>query len=232
MSTPLMTATSVARDEDRIWSLVVLDDSLVAKDWSVLPELYAALLEEDLGIEIEIDNLGVGGQTCKNLLPNVKKYAYYRTPIQQADIILVSVGGGDLLLAGENYFRRDCGGIGGDECLRNAFTEFRSNWDEFLVELTSLASPTDAQIRVIIPGKFYEQYQDQSEKYEVYVDFQDQFYTYQIERCEAYGIPFLDLYHFDEPEGFRGSDHIHVSNEGKAIIADMLRDLDDEYTQP
>ena len=233
-STVSMTATGVAKDEDSAWSLVVLGDSLVAEDYSILPELYAAHIEEDQGVEVEINNQGVGGQTCKNLLPNVKKYAYYRTPIQEADVILISLCGGDLLVVGDTYFRGDCGGTDGDECLREALAEFQANWDDFLTEITSLTTPADTLIRVIITGSFYDEFQDKvgTEKYETWANFQDEFYTYQMRTCEVYGISFLDLYHFDEPEGFRGLDNIHVTNEGKAIIAEMLRDLGYEHAQP
>jgi lysophospholipase L1-like esterase len=224
-------ATAIAESGETLWSMVLLGDSLVTVESSSLARQYVDLVQEDLGIEIEITDIGADGLNCKSFLPSLKKYSFNRDPLQEADIILISLGGGDLLLAGENYFKGECDGTEESYCLGEALTEFQSCWDEFLQELTSLADPSNTLIRLIIPGTFFEQYEEQ-EKFGAYVEFQDKFYTYQIQSSESYGITILDLYHFDESEGFRMGDNIHVSHEGKAIIADMLRKLGYEYKQP
>lgn len=224
-------ATAIAAQKITAWNMVIVGDSLVAEDWSSLPDIYAEGVAEDLGIEIKINNLGAGGLTCKNFLPNLKKYSFNRDPIQNADIVLVSLGGGDLLLAGEKYFQENCDGAGGSNCLEESLKEFQVCWDEFLQELTKLGTPDEKLIRIIISGAFFQTYTDQEEKYDRYLKFQDEFYAYQIQTSAAYGITILDLYHFEEPAGFRMGDNIHVSQEGKELIASMLRDLGYDYNQ-
>jgi hypothetical protein len=208
-------ATAIAESGETSWSMVLLGDSLVTIGSSSLAEQYAELVKQDLGVEIEIKDIGADGLTCKSFLPSLLKYSFNREPLQAADIILISLGGGDLLLAGDDYFRRDCGGTMGDECLDTALAEFQVCWEEFLQEVTTLADPSDTLIRLIISGTFYEQFDDQEEKYATYLEFQDAFYTYQIQSCKTYGVTFLDLYHSEFPEGFIMGDNIHVNQEGK-----------------
>jgi len=224
-------ATAIAEKGVTAWSIVIIGDSLVAEDWSSLPDIYSEGVAEDLGIEIKINNLGTGGLTCESFLPSLKEYSFKRDPIQNADIVLVSLGGGDLLNAGEKYFKDKCDDEGGRSCLEESLKEFQACWDEFLGELTTLAPPDEKLIRIIIPGAFFQRYEDQEEKYDSYLKFQDDFYTYQIQSSEAHGITILDLYHFEEPEGFRMGDNIHVSQEGKKLIANMLRDLGYAYSK-
>jgi lysophospholipase L1-like esterase len=221
---------------DETWNLVVLGDSLVAKDYSVLPEAYAAYVEEDLGIEVEIQNLAVGGETTASLLANVQKYPWYREPLQEAEIVLVSVGGGDLPRMEKRFFGGECGGADNQDCLRQQLEESQTNWDALLAEIASLASPGETLIRPIIPGileYFARAYQDQPDDVAIYNSYVVALYEYMARSCAESGIPVLDLYqlydgpHADPnlPEIAGTGDGVHVSDEGDAVIADLLREL-------
>ncbi|MGD9405380.1 MAG: GDSL-type esterase/lipase family protein, partial [Anaerolineae bacterium] len=230
-------ATAVAESGDTTWDMVVLGDSLVADDYSTLPEAYAALIEEDLGVKVEIQNLAVGGESTRSLLTNVQKYPWYREPIQEAEIVLISVGGGDLPRMEKRFFvDKDCGGTDNQDCLRQQLEESHAEWDTLLDEIASLADPGETLIRPIIPGilEFYARvYKDQPEDVEVYNSYVVAMYEYMAESCAERGIPVLDLYAlYDGPDADpslpdiadRG-DGVHVSDQGDAVIAQLLSEM-------
>jgi lysophospholipase L1-like esterase len=231
--------TAIPESGDTTWDMVVLGDSLVAADYSVLPEAYADRIEEDLGVEVEIQNLAVGGETSESLLTNVRKYPWYREPIQEAEVILISAGGGDLPRMEKRFFGGEsgpCGGADNQDCLRQQLEESEANWDALLDEITSLTKPGQTLIRPIIPGvlEYYARlYKDQPEDVEVYNSYVVALYEHMAQSCAERGIPVLDLYALYDgpnadpslPEIAGTGDGVHVSDEGDAVIADLLRDL-------
>jgi lysophospholipase L1-like esterase len=236
-STPTVRPTETPEEEVAEWNLVVLGDSLVAEDYSVLPEAYAAYLEEDLGVEVEIQNLAVGGETTKSLLANVQKYPWYREPIQEAKVILISVGGGDLPHMEKRFFGGDdCGGADNQDCLRQQLEESQAEWDALLDEISSLAHPSETIIRPIIAGilEYYARaYSDRPADVDVYNSFVVTLYEHMARSCAERGIPVLDLYALYDgpnadpslPEIAGRGDGVHVNDEGDAVIADLLREL-------
>lgn len=142
-------AIAVAESGDTTWDLVVLGDSLLADDYSVLPEAYAARIEKDLGFE--------------------------------AEVILISVGGGDLHRMEKRFFAGECGGADNQDRLRQQLEESQANWDALLAEIASLADP------------------------KANPDLQELAGT---------------------------GDGVHVSNEGDAVIADLLRGLGYGFVKP
>jgi lysophospholipase L1-like esterase len=234
--------TAIAESGDTPWDLVVLGDSLVAEDMSVLPELYAQHIEQDLGVKVEIHNLAIGGETTDSLLKNVQKYPWYREPIQEAEVILISVGGGDFARRELRYFGGDCGGSDNQECLREELARAQRDWDALLAEISSLASPSDTLIRPIIPGllQIYARlYKDRPAEVDAHNSYVVDLYAYMARSSERLGIPVLNLYQlYDAPGADPGlpeiagtGDGIHVSDEGDAVIADLLRGLGYEYAR-
>jgi lysophospholipase L1-like esterase len=237
-------ATAVTESGDMTWDMVVLGDSLVADDYSVLPEAYAALIEEDLGVEVEIQNLAVGGESTRSLLTNMQKYPWYREPLQEAEVILISVGGGDLPRMEKRFFAGDdCGGADNQDCLRQQLEESQAEWDALLAEISSLADPRETLIRPIIPGilEYYARvYKDRPEEVEVYNSYVVALYEHMARSCAERGIPVLDLYALYDgpdadpslPELAGTGDGVHVSREGDAVIADLLRELGYDPVEP
>jgi lysophospholipase L1-like esterase len=236
-------ATAIAESGDMTWDMVVLGDSLVADDYSVLPEAYAALIEEDLGVEVEIQNLAVGGESTRSLLTNVQKYPWYREPLQEAEIVLISVGGGDLPRMEKRFFGGECGGSDNQDCLRQQIEESQAEWDALLDEIASLADPRETLIRPIIPGilEYYARvYKDQQEEVEAYNSYVVALYEHMARSCAERGIPVLDLYALYDgpnadpslPEIAGTGDGVHVSKEGDAVIADLLRELGYDPVEP
>jgi lysophospholipase L1-like esterase len=237
-ATPAPAAADAAiggESDSATWNLVVLGDSLVAKDMSVLPEAYAAHLKKDLGVGVEIQNLAVGGETTRSLLANLK-YPWYREPLQQAEVVLISVGGGDLPVKEDRFFRGECGGTDNQDCLREQLEGSQANWDALLAEIVSLADPHETLIRPIIPGvlEYYARvYKDQPGDVEAYNSYVIALYEHIARSCADRGIPTLDLYAlYDGPNADPGlpeiagtGDGVHVSDKGDAVIAGLLREL-------
>jgi lysophospholipase L1-like esterase len=232
-----------AGSDDTTWDMVVLGDSLLTNGDSVLPEAYAAYLEEDLGVEVEIQNLAVGGETTRSLRTNVQKYPWYREPLQEAEVVLISVGGGDLPGKARRFFGGECGGEDNQDCLREQLDESQANWDALLDEIESLADPQETLIRPIIPGifEYYTRvYKDQPEEVEIYDSYAVALYEHMDRSCALRGIPVLDLYalydgpHADPslPEIASIGDGVHVSDDGDVVIADLLRDLGYGFVKP
>jgi len=236
-------ATAVAENSDTTWDMVVLGDSLLAGDMSTLPEAYAAYIEEDLGVEVEIQNLAVGGETTGSLLANVSKYPWYREPLQEAEIVLISVGGGDLPRMAKRFFGGECGGTDNQDCLREQLEDSKANWDALLAEVVLLADPRETLIRPIIPGilEYYARvYKNQTDDIEVYNSYVIALYEHIARSCAEWDIPALDLYAlYDGPNAdpslpqIAGTgDGVHVSDKGDAVIAGLLRKLGYDPVNP
>jgi lysophospholipase L1-like esterase len=202
-----------------------------------LPEAYAARIKEDLGVEVEIQNLAVGGETTRSLLTNVQKYPWYREPLQEAEVVLISVGGGDLPRMEKRFFvGDDCGGTDNRDCLRQQLEESQANWDALLDEIAALTDPHETLIRPIIPGilEYYARvYKDQPEDVAVYNSYVVALYAHMARSCAERGIPVLDLYAlYDGPNAdpslpgiAETGDGVHVSDEGDSVIAELLSEM-------
>jgi lysophospholipase L1-like esterase len=235
--------TAAAESGGATWSLVVLGDSLAAEDHSVSPEAYAAHLKEDLGVEVEIQNLAVCGETTRSLLADVQKYPWYRQPIQEVEVILISVGGGDLPGRVDRFFRGECGSADNQDCLCQQLAESQANWDALLDEIVSLADPRETLIRPIIPRVLEypaRVYKDRPEDVEVCNSYVVTLYEHMARSCAERGIPVLDLYAlYDGPNAdpnlpdIAGTgDGVHVSDEGDVVIAGLLRELGYDPAEP
>ncbi len=81
---------------------------------------------------------------------------------------------------------------------------------------------------------------DQPEDVEVYNSYVVTLYEHMARSCADQGIPVLDLYAlYDGPKANPSlpaiastGDGVHVSNEGDAVIANLLRDLGYEFVKP
>lgn len=99
-----------------------------------------------------------------------------------------------------------------------------------------LIDPRETLIRPIIPGvlEYYARvYKDQPEDVDTYNSYVIALYEHMAESCADSGIPVLDLYQLydgpnadpNAPEISTTGDGVHVSDEGDAVIADLLREL-------
>jgi len=228
-------SSPTAEGQDTAWNYVALGDSLLAEDWCNLPEQHAALIQADLGVEVNVVNLAVGGQSSEGLRRRVEK-EHVRKAISEADIIVISIGGNDFGELVAPYFEGRCGGSDNQDCLREGLTGFQGNWDAILAEIVALANPTETLIRPLALGgvslDISRQY-GSSEGFDAFVSYAEAVRDYVVQSAAEYGIPVTDKGQLYDDEGSRyiGPDGVHPNAEGVAILVELLRDLGYEYGQ-
>ncbi len=110
--------SATAEGQDTAWNYVALGDGLLDKDWHNLPEQHAALIQADLGVEVQVVNLATKRQSSEGLRRRVVEKTHVRQAISEADIIVISIGVGDSWELIDLYFEGRCGGSDNQDCLR------------------------------------------------------------------------------------------------------------------
>jgi len=221
-----------AEGQDTAWNYVALGDSTLAEDWCNLPEQHAALIQADLGVEVNVVNLAVDGQTSDGLRRRVEK-EHVRKAISEADIIVISIGANDFGELVAPYFEGHCGGSDNQDCLREGLAGFQDNWDAILAEIVTLASPAETLIRPLALRGVSLQTAGQHENsdgFDVFVSYAKAGWDHIVQSSAEYGIPVADgrpamESRYIEPHG------THPNDEGVAILAELLRDLGYGYGQ-
>jgi lysophospholipase L1-like esterase len=208
---------------------------LLAKDWCNLPEQHAALIQADMGVEVNVVNLAVGGQSSEGLRRRVGQ-EYVRKAIGEADIIVISIGGNDSGELVAPYFEGRCGGSDNQDCLREGLAAFKGNWDAILAEVVALASPTDTVIRPIAIGGVsldVTRRYGNSEGYDDFVSYAEAMRDHMVQSAAEYGIPMTgrSQLHDDLESQYIGPDGVHPNDEGIALLVGLLHDLGYEYGQ-
>jgi cysteine-rich repeat protein len=121
---------------DAALSYVGLGDSIAA-GFGVSPgqgyvEVYGAELAVDLGVPVNVTNLGVPGTTSTNLLNSLTSNAAVRTAVAGADIITYDIGGNDLLMTIGQCAANDA------VCMQAFLSSVASNLTAILTEIRSL----------------------------------------------------------------------------------------------
>ena len=199
------------------WDYVALGDSLAAgvgaREGYVAR--YAAHIESDTGVRVEILNLGVSGQTSSELLHALRNDETMRRALAAAEVVTFNIGINDLGHAGEAYERGACGGDDGQGCLRAAVTELEENWDAILAEILSLRSTRDTVIRTAGLG-YTPRVAAIFEPYVARVD------RHIAATSAANGIPYAQPHLHDR---HMSPDGVHPNDDGYEAIAGRLREL-------
>jgi cysteine-rich repeat protein len=132
----LATVGGSAIPADAALSYVGLGDSIAA-GFGVGPgqgyvEVYGAELAVDLGVPVNVTNLGVPGTTSANLLNSLTSNAAVRTAVAGADIITYDIGGNDLLVTMGQCAANDA------VCMQAFLASVASNLSAILTEIRSL----------------------------------------------------------------------------------------------
>ncbi len=110
---------------------------------------YRRHIEADTEVDVRLINLGIPGWKSGDLLGALRGNLFYRLLVAGSSIVTLNIGGNDLLSARNSYKDRTCGGADNQDCLREAVTTFRANWDAILVEILLLRSTGNTIIRTI-----------------------------------------------------------------------------------
>jgi lysophospholipase L1-like esterase len=211
-----------------------LGDSIATGIWarSGYVGVYSEHLRTDVAPSVQLTNLAVNGWTTSDLLAALRSNDSYRNAVRSADVVTVSIGGNDLLLARGRFMQGACGGTANADCLRETTDRILVNWDSILDEILEIVGPRPAAIRTM---DVYNPYAGvDAARLSVLKPYLDEINAYICLSAELRGIPCARVYAaFNGPDGdgdpvqqaLIAFDGIHPSDSGHALIADLLRDV-------
>lgn len=218
-------------------SYVALGDSIPA-GWGVgdenYVELFAEYLEQDLGGEVIVHNLGFPGQTTSELLNRLQTNAAWREAVADADVITVWTGWNDLGFPVSQYEKGICGGDENLDCLREKVGQVNESIDATLDEILALNSSDDTRIMIannVLGSRMVTDWNDngwfdvlQKEAYESWHD-------HLVQAAQERGNIVVDTYRgVNGPAGDQAnegvflSDGLHFNAEGHKLLADLHRE--------
>jgi lysophospholipase L1-like esterase len=210
--------------------------------------LYRDALQSELAAAVTLYNLAQNGSTSGRLLNALRTNTVFHSAIEQSAVVTWNAGLVDFRNARTSYKSRKCGKADNQDCLRTAVATFKSNWDEVVREMLIRRSTGDTLIRtmdvfnpwVAIDARtntFADNKEPAASRgtdLQVLKFYLDQINTHIAASAETHGIAYASVYHAFNGEtatedagakGFIGSDGIHPTEAGHAVIADLLRGL-------
>ena len=228
------TATvSPTATEVPVWDYVALGDPNV---FGMMP-IYAQMIEQDLGVKVEIHSWEMGGDYSRRLLDRLRTNDQMRNDLREAEVITIEIPNAGLRQPSFTFAygkSGDCGGDDNQDCLREAFGAHRADTDEIIAEIVSLRSPNDAVIRAVDMYQFMVSESHDTGWFEVYNPYWREKNAHLIETASRYGIRVARVYDAfmgeggaEDPrdKGLVKADGIHPTPEGARLMAELLRDL-------
>jgi lysophospholipase L1-like esterase len=217
-----------------VWDYVALGDSLAAGTGAYYEgyvDRYAAYLEADTGVQVNVTNLGRNGQTSSELLHALRNDPSWRRAVGEADVLTLNIGLNDLGRAATAYENGICGGADNEDCLREVVGTVEGNWNAIIAELLSLRSTNDTIIRTA--GLGYTPYLDTEEPADgdsnaelgnlrVFKPYLDRVNRQLTTTASDNGIPHAEV---RLERRYLGQDGVHPNDEGYEVIAGRLREL-------
>lgn len=202
---------------------------------------YEDFIENDNNVSVDSQNRAQSGATSQDLRISLQQNASLRQDLSEANFITWNIGGNDLRAARDLYKAGSCGGIDNQECLRQAVSNFRQNWDGIVNEITSLKKP-DAVIRSM---DVYYPYVNEDRSvdtwpndggrndYEELLPYLNQVNQHIASSLQSRNIPYARVYAaFNEngtidpsDRGYISFDGYHPNSTGHNVIASLLRQL-------
>jgi hypothetical protein len=220
-----------ARSTD-IVEYVSLGDSLAA-----LPgytDTYAAHIEDDLGVTVHHNKLGVPGWRSADLLNALRTNQSYRDAVAEAHLVTWNIGLNDLMVARGLYVNGQCGGADSEDCLRTAVSVFEDNWDAIVAELHALTAGRNVTLRTMTSYRPFIDFDIAGGILDVFTPYWADLNGHISASVQANSIAPADVYAefngvsgTEDPvlKGYISEDIIHMSDAGNDRVADMLREL-------
>lgn len=205
------------------WHLVVLGDS---ESWG-FGQYYAAAIEADQGVKVELNDLWRARLTTSQLLDDLRNFDIYRKAIQEAEVITFIANPldftGEGIIWGEEY-----------DCSEKAMAGYKADLDAAITEIFALRKGKPTLIRSM---DFYNP---------IYSMWKEKGVYEENKRCwkamsatihqvmVEHNIPVAEVYaafngpNYDEDpidKGYIQSDEEHPSEAGMKVIADAFRKL-------
>jgi hypothetical protein len=216
--------------------MVVMGDCLVFR----LTPRYAALLERDLGVKIEIHDWARIEVGSSHLLEDLRTDPELRRDIGEAEVVIFNIGLTALLDPANTYLFGSpgtCGGTDNQDCFREALKVYKADTDAIIAEIVALRSPSEALIRMMDTHEFMIKDWKAAGVFDVINTYKQDANKHVIQVASEHHIPVARVY-----AAFRGSngdedpmdkgyvyDYLHPTEEGADLMAKLLRELGYEY---
>jgi lysophospholipase L1-like esterase len=207
---------------------------------------YADYVQADTGSTVSLNNLGSNGWRSDQLLAALRTDASFRNSITNSQVVTWDIGGNDFLRLMDDYRSGTCGGSDNQNCLRDAASGFKANWNAIITEILALRTSSNTIIRTMDIYNPFVNAQKASDSwandgglndFQVIKAYLDDANGHILTTTEAFGIPCARVYRAfngpngDEDAGDKGyispydPSRVHPSDTGHRVIADLFREL-------
>lgn len=227
--------TSTTASTPAQWDYVALGSSFTG--WASWPETYASFIEEDLGVTVTYYDKTINAVHSDAMLDLIRTDPEVRALIADAEVITFGAAFSEWETPVMTYANGgDCGGADNQDCLREALSGTVERTEVIFDELVALRGPDEALITTFKIGTWLVELfcEWDSDCWRVlagyFVDLFDSIERIAKERnirvvnaLEALHAP--GVYEVPMEQDYLVSDRMHLSEEGSAIVANLLRDL-------
>jgi lysophospholipase L1-like esterase len=233
---PIRTApTVIAERGDEEWDYVALGDSIT---WG-MPDRYAAMMEQDLGVTVIVHGKTVANDLTSRLLERLRTDTRLRQDLREAEVITLQIPFSGFAFPMTRYMNSPaaCGGVDNQDCLREALEAFKEDVEGIIDEIVSLRSPSEALIRTQDMHPYYVTEQKEAGAFEVTDAYWREANAHITSVASGHRIPVAQVYDAfagesgaEDPRN-RGlvSDGAHTTPKGAALMAECFRELGYEY---
>lgn len=244
--TPRTALTAIAEQNSTEWHYVAFGDSTVfyprgsGSPAAGMIYQYAHMLEEDLGVDIVLNSYASGSGGAEMLIDRVQSSDLVRDAVAAADVVTLQIPLHNLDPAMRLY-RSDpeaCGGEDNQDCLREAFGQYKRDTEAIFAEVTALSDPSEVLIRARDTYLFSVGELKESGDLEVLNRYWRDAQEHVHAVAEQHGIPVASVYDgfmgpdgTDDPaeKGWMMDDLIHPNEQGAQVMAQLMRELGYEY---
>lgn len=220
---------------DTEWDYVSLGSSFTG--WASWPETYASFIEEDLGVNVTYYDKTINSAHSDTVLERIRTDNELRALLANAEVTTIGAVFSEWETPVMTYATGgDCGGADNQDCLREALSGTVERTEAIFDELVALRGPDEALISTFKIGTWLVELFCEwgSECWRVlagyFVELFDSIERIAEERrvrvvnaLEALHAP--GVYEAPMNQSYLVSDRVHLSEEGSAIVANLLRDL-------
>lgn len=234
-TTRITASTTTSTPSPAHWDYVALGSSFTG--WASWPDTYASFIEEDLGVTVTYHDRTINAAHSDVLLDLIRTDTELRSLLADAEVITFGAAFGEWETPVMTYANGgDCGGAENQNCLREALDGTVQRTEAIFDELVALRGPDEALISTFKIGTWLVELfcEWDSDCWRVlasyFIDLFDSIERIAKERnmrvvnaFEALHAP--GVYEAPMNQNYLVSDRVHLSEEGSAIVAKLLRDL-------
>jgi lysophospholipase L1-like esterase len=204
-----------------------------------MPDRYAEMMEQDLGVTVIVHSNTVSSDHSSRLLERLRTDTTLRRDLREAEVITLEIPFNILGRPITTYMSSPsaCGGADNQDCLREALEVFKADIEGIITEIISLRSPSEALVRTQDLYAFNVTEQKEAAAFDVTGAYWREANAHITEVASAHGIPVAQVYDAfmgrggaEDPRD-RGlvSDGFHTTPKGAALLAECFHELGYEY---